>query len=436
MKTDEEKKIEEINDVLEKLFPLARSITGQPNRQTLEVLRKIIPLEIKEVQSGTRVYDWIVPKEWRLLEGWIETADGERIVDMSDNNLHVISYSQPIDRRITWKELKPHVHKHEFLKEAIPYRTTYYKENWGFCVTHDQYKRIESQKKDLAVRIDSKFENGSLTFGELIIPGKSKKEILISCYICHPSMANDSLSGVILTAFLAKFIMQLKDLNWTYRIIFVPETIGAIAYCALNERAMKKIDFGLVITTVGGPGQFSYKQSFDPKHPVNQMIESALEKTGDQFTCYPFDIHGSDERQYSSQGFRINIASIFKDKYYDYPFYHTSLDDLEFVTAGQIFDSFQIHKRLVQEFESRLVYVNKRPNCEVMLSRHGLYPSAGGGQLPADGGRSELDLILWVLFLADGSMSVADMGLHLNVSKGRINEVCDTLVEKGILEVM
>lgn len=436
MKIEKEKQIEEISDVLEKLFPLARSITGKPNRQTLEILRKIIPLEIKEVRSGTRVYDWIVPKEWRLSDAWIETAEGERIVDVSDHNLHVMSYSQPVDAKMEWKQLKPHIHKHDFLKEAIPYRTTYYNENWGFCVTHDQYKRIKSEKRELTVKIDSEFKEGSLTFGELIIPGRSKKEILISCYICHPSMANDSLSGVILTAFLAKYIMQLNEIHWTYRVIFVPETIGAITYCAINESAMKNIDFGLVITTVGGPGQFSYKQSFDPKHPVNQMIESVLEKSGEKFNCYPFDIHGSDERQYSSQGFRINIGSIFRDKYYTYPFYHTSLDDLTFVTADQIFSTFQIYTQLVDEFESRLVYKNTRPNCEVMLSRHGLYPVAGGEQLPADRGRSELDLILWILFLADGTMSVADMGSRLNVSKGRITEICNTLVEKGILELL
>ena len=436
MRANKKKQVREINDVLKKLFPLARSLTGEANRQTLEVLKQIIPLVVKEVRSGTRVYDWIVPKEWQLSEAWIETMDGERIVDVNDNNLHVISYSQPINTSMTWKELKPHIHKHEFLKEAIPYRTTYYNESWGFCVTHDQYKRIESEKEELLVRIDCKFKDGSLTYGELIVPGRSKKEILISCYICHPSMANDSLSGVILTAYLARFITKLKDRHWTYRIIFVPETIGAIAYCALNESFMKNIDFGLVITTVGGPGQFSYKQSFDSNHPVNQMIEKVFEEAGEYFTCHPFDIHGSDERQFSSQGFRINVASIFRDKYYDYPFYHTSLDDLSFVTAVQICDTLQIYIRLIEEFESRLIYKNKWPNCEVMLSRHGLYPSSGGELIPVDGGRSELDLILWVLFLADGTKSVVDIGRHLDVSKERITDVCDRLVEKGILEVM
>ena len=211
----------------------------------------------------------------------------------------------------------------------------------------------------------------------------------------------------------------------------MPETIGAIAYCALNESFMKNIDFGLVITTVGGPGQL-YKQSFDSNHPVNQMIEKVLSRI---FYCHPFDIHGSDESILIS-GFSDKCRIIFRDKYYDYPFYHTSLDDLSFVTAVQICETLQIYIRLIEEFESRLIYKNKWPNCEVMLSRHGLYPSSGGELIPVDGGRSELDLTLWVLFLADGTKSVVDIGRHLSVSKERITDVCDRLVEKGILEVM
>lgn len=249
-------------------------------------------------------------------------------------------------------------------------------------------------------------------------------------------MANDSLSGVLLTAFLARHLAGLKDRHWSYRIAFVPETLGAIAYCAANEAAMKAIDIGLVITTVGGPGQFSYKQSFDSSHPINAMIEDVLRETGTEFITYPFDIHGSDERQYSSQGFRINVATICRDRYYEYPYYHSSLDDLSFVTAKQIAETLEVYVRLIDKLEARRVYRNRIPNCEVMLSRHDLYPATGGAQRPELGGRSELDLILWLLFLCDGKLDIECIATRLAVSPADLTPIADRLAGKGVLELV
>ncbi len=424
----------EINELLTRLFPLARSITGEPNRQTLRIIREVIPIKIKEVPSGTKVFDWIIPQEWKMREGWIETKSGERVVDYADNNLQVVSYSDKVNKKMKWDELKQHLHKHAKLPQAIPYRTTYYNKDWGFCVTHDQFEKIESEDDELTVYIDSEFIQGSLSYGELLIPGKSPKEILLSCYICHPSMANDSLSGVVLSCFLARHIMQKSERRWSYRILFVPETIGAIAYCALNQEKMRKVECGLVVTTVGGPGKFSYKQSFEPKHPINRIIESVFTEMDEAFWCYPFDIHGSDERQYSSQGFRINVASVCKDRYYKYPYYHTSLDNLDFVTASNIFKSFEVYIKVIDNLESQVIFRNLYPNCEVMLSRHGLYPSSGGDQLPSDQGQSDLDLTLWILFLSDGRLSVDDIAHELKVGRHRILQICNKLVGKGILE--
>lgn len=250
-----------------------------------------------------------------------------------------------------WAELRPRLHRHPELAGAIPYRTSYYKRNWGFCVTHAQYAEMERHDGPFKVVIDSELNPGALTYGEYLVPGRSTEEYLLSCYLCHPSMANDSLSGVLLTAFLARYIAGLKNRHWSYRIVFVPETIGAIAYCACNEAAMKAIDIGLVITTVGGPGKFGYKQSFDPLHPINAMIEDVLAETGTEFITYPFDIHGSDERQYSSQGFRINAATICRNRYYEYAYYHSSFDDLSFVTAKQIAETLEIYVRLIDRLE-------------------------------------------------------------------------------------
>jgi aminopeptidase-like protein len=255
----------EIDQYLRRLFPICRSITGAGNRETLRILQEIAPLQIKEYLSGTPVYDWIIPKEWAVRAAYIQNKHGERLIDFKNNNLHVMSYSQPIRGEMTLDELRSHLYYREDLPDAIPYRTTYYQETWGFCLSYEQFKNLEKDEGPFEVLIDSSFnEKGSLTIGELLIKGKSEKEILLSTYICHPSMANDNLSGTLMTAFLARDLMKKADLNYSYRIIFVPETIGAIAYCAMNESEMKKIDQGLVITGVAGPGKYGYNKVLRP----------------------------------------------------------------------------------------------------------------------------------------------------------------------------
>lgn len=424
----------EIDAYLRRLFPICRSITGNGNRETLGVLQEIIPLTVHEVPSATSVYDWTIPDEWNVRDAWIAAPDGSRIVDFNASNLHIVSYSEPVRGNFTWQELQPRLHTHPTLPEAIPYRTSYYKRDWGFCVTHAQYRELEQHGGPFEVAIDATLEPGSLTYGELLLPGESKQEILISCYICHPSMANDSLSGVLLTAFLARDLMARADRHYSYRIVFAPETIGAIAYCAGNETAMRKIDMGLVVTTVGGSGKFGYKQSFNPDHAINRLIEDVFGETGADFITYPFDIHGSDERQYSSQGFRINAATICRDRYYEYPQYHSSLDDLEFVTAAQIQETLALYTKLLDKLEARRIYRNRIPNCEVMLSRHDLYPATGGAQRPELDGRSELDLILWLLFLCDGKLDMDTIAHRLNVSSDTLIGIANKLVDKGALE--
>jgi aminopeptidase-like protein/spore coat polysaccharide biosynthesis protein SpsF (cytidylyltransferase family) len=427
---------DELDAYLRRLFPLCRSITGNANRETLRTLQELIPLAIHEVPSGTAVYDWTIPDEWNIRDAWIADASGRRIVDFGASNLHVVSYSEPVNAVMDWAELQSRLHRHPQLADAIPYRTSYYKRDWGFCVTHAQFAELEKLSGPFTVVIDSELKAGSLSYGEYLVPGRSPREVLLSCYICHPSMANDSLSGVLLTAFLARHIAALENRQWSYRIVFVPETIGAIACCARNEEAMKRIDLGLVITTVGGPGKFGYKQSFDPAHPINAMIEDVLAETGTEFITYPFDIHGSDERQYSSQGFRINAATICRDRYYEYPYYHSSLDDLSFVTAKQIAETLAVYVRLIDKLEARRIYRNRIPHCEVMLSRHDLYPATGGAQRPELGGRSELDLILWLLFLCDGKLDIDHIAARLQVPPAELVPIADRLVVKGALELV
>ena len=428
--------LNQINDFLKRLFPLCRSITGEPNRKTLSILQEVIPLTIHEVPTGEDVYDWKIPDEWNIRNAWISDENGRRIVDFHCNNLHIVSYSEPVNKVMGWKQLQSHIHVHPDLPNAIPYRTSYYKRDWGFCVTQDQYNELAGHKGPFEIVIDSDLKPGAMSYGEYLIEGRSTKEILLSCYICHPSMANDSLSGVILTAFLARYIASLENRHWSYRVVFVPETIGAIAYCAHNEDTIKELDFGLVITTVGGPGKFGYKQSFEANHPINNMIEEVFSDAGIDFIKYPFDIHGSDERQYSSQGFRVNVATICRDRYYQYPFYHTSLDDLNFVSAKQITETLALYIDLIDKIENRRIYRNVIPNCEVMLSRHGLYPIVGGSQRPEYGSQSELDLTLWLLFLCDGTLSLEDISHRLSVEQSSLFTLAESMVAKGVLEVV
>lgn len=427
---------EELDFFLRLLYPLCRSITGEANRKTLRELQKIVPLTIVEIPTGTKVYDWIIPEEWVIKSAWISDSSGDRIVDFSNHNLHVVSYSTPVNCKICWADLKPHIHKHPKLGEAIPYRTSYYKRDWGFCVTWAQYETLVRAKGPLQVHIDSELKPGSLSYGEYLLPGISKKEILVSCYICHPSMANDSLSGVLIASFLARYLSALPNRYWSYRFIFVPETIGAISYCSMNESAMEAIDCGLVITTVGGPGKFGYKKTWQSDHWLNQMIKEVLEENHQEFIAYPFDIHGSDERQYSSQGFRINVATISKDRYYEYKEYHSSSDDLSFVTASQLAESLTLYQKLLLKIEGIRLYRSTVMHGEVMLSRHGLYPETGGAQKPKLAGGSEIDLVLWLLFLCDGVRTVESIAIQLGIEAEILYDLVVTLESKKLLELV
>ena len=424
----------EIDSYLKRLFPITRSITGNGNRETLKILQEIIPLDILEYPTGQQVYDWTIPKEWNIKDAWIKDSHGNKIIDFKISNLHVVSYSTSVNKKMKLAELKANLHYLENLPDAIPYRTSYYDENWGFCVSHNQYKELFNDDEEYEVFIDSEYSNGSMSIGELLIKGKSKKEYLLSCYICHPSMANDSLSGVITTAFIAKELLKIQEtLEYSYRIVFVPETIGAIAYCANNEKAMKAIDNGLVITTCGGLGDFGYKQSWEENNFINSMVEDVFKENQIDFLTYPFDIHGSDERQYSSQGFKINCATISKDRYYEYDYYHTSLDNLDFVTAENLNKTLKLYLRLISKIDKNIVYKNLHPNCEVMLNKHNLYPKTGGAQLP-NSIVSALDIILWLLYYCNGDMNLYDISKKLKVDISLVYNEAKQLADKKIIE--
>lgn len=422
----------EMQALMEALFPLPRCLAGPANRATLQALRAVLPaLQIRSVPSGAAVHDWIVPNEWTVDEAWIADADGHRIVDWAEHNLHLVSHSVAVDARMDWGELQAHVHTHPDLPEAIPYRTSYYQPNWGFCVRRSQAEKLATAPGPLQVRIRSRSTPGQMDYAELRLPGRRPDEILLSAYCCHPSMANDSLSGVVLLALLGRHLAALQDRQYSYRLVWVPETIGAIAYAAQND--LSAVEMALVVTTVGGPGPLGYKQCFDPAHPLNRLIEQVLGEGGATWRRYPFDIHGSDERQYSSPGLRIPTATICKDRYYEYPEYHSSADDLMLVTGAQMAQTLDAYQRLIAKLEAREVYRGTVAAGEVMLSKHGLYPKDGGALRPELGGRSELDLLLWLLWHCDGRTSLDEIAQKLEVAIERLRPLLQRLLDAGVL---
>ncbi len=442
--------VREADDLFQQLFPICRSITGNGVRETLLRLQEMAPFEIKEIPSGTVCYDWVVPEEWNIRAGFIEDSKGRRIIDFDENNLHVVNYSVPVDKKVSFQELEQHFHYLPDLPQAIPYRTTYYNRNWGFCLSHEQYQQL-NRNEQYHVFIDSTLEAGSLTYGETIIQGTSGQEFLISTYCCHPSLANDNLSGQILWALLLREL-QTRKTRHSYRFIIVPETIGAIAYLSQNEESMQRNAGGFIPTTVAGPGQFGYKQTFLGNHLIDRVVRQTFRELNIQYIEYPFDINGSDEAHYSAPFFRIPIGTISKDKYYEYDFYHTSLDNLDFVSAANLVESFKLYLLAIEKLEMNNVYESLNPYSEPMLGKRGLYPEVGGSikQPAMDFEKNhlereyrispediiygnELDTIRWLMFYSDGSNSLLDIAEKTSLPMRQLSEVASKLVDEGLL---
>ena len=398
-----------IREMLNNLFPIARSLTGEGNRRTLEYLQQFVPITTREIPSGQKVFDWVVPDEWEIRAAWIAGPTGERLVDFEECNLHVVGYSTPVNERLTFTELEPRLHTLPDLPHAVPYRTSYYKRDWGFCVTQEQYQRLKASPGPLEVVIDSKFDaKGSLTIGELVVPGSRKEEILVSTYICHPSMANDNLSGVVTTTLLASEVHKSAKPIHTWRFLFVPETIGPIAYLSSYPDIIKRTVGGLVVTCCGGPGPLGYKMTFQGDHVVDRAIEIAFHELNAEPERYAFSPLGSDERQYSSPGIRIPVATICKDKYHEFKEYHTSADNLNFVKPEYVFESLELYRRVQNILDSNTRIISTIDGGEPQLGARGLYPTIGGANKQSVSKSREgpagfdLDSVMWTLFFSDG----------------------------------
>ncbi len=413
--------------LVEELFPICRSITGNGVRQTLSILQHRIPLEVNEVPSGTAVLDWTVPREWNIRGAYIARRDGSRIVDFATNNLHVVQYSTPIDAWMPLSELRPHLHTLPDEPNWIPYRTSYYAENWGFCLTHKQLSDLPDGL--YRVVIDSDLKPGHLSYGELVIPGESDETVLLSCHICHPSLANDNLSGIAVATMLARHIQTLRRRH-SYRFLFIPGTIGSLTWLARNEDKTGRISHGLVLSCLGDAGAMTYKQSRRGNAAIDRIVAHVLSHDELSNRIMPFIPYGYDERQYCSPGFNLPVGCLMRTPNGQYPEYHSSADNLSLLRPASLMHSLSMLLRIVSVIEEDAVYRSRNPKGEPQLGRRGLYATMGGQRAA---GYDQIAL-LWVLNLSDGHHSLLDIAERAQVPFAAIRAAADALLAGDLLE--
>lgn len=417
---------EAMHRLASELFPICRSITGNGVRETLRRLQAHIPLTVHEVPTGTKVFDWNVPKEWNITDAYVKNSAGERVIDFQASNLHVLGYSTPVRGRMSLAELKPHLITIPEQPDAIPYRTSYYNETWGFCLAHRQLLAMTAQ--DYEVCIDSSLTEGSLTYGECYLEGESKDEVLISTHVCHPSLGNDNLSGITVATFLLTRLLAVTR-RYSYRFLFIPGTIGSITWLALNEPHLARVRHGLVLANVGDAGSPTYKKSRRGDAEIDRVVANVLKSSGQECSVRDFLPYGYDERQFCSPGINLPVGCLSRTPHGEFPEYHTSKDDLTFLRPASLADSLACSLGIVRLLEGNRVYINQSPKCEPQLSRRGLYRGFGGSM---DARAREMAL-LWVLNLSDGRHSLLDISDRSGIPYDRIRVAADSLAEVGLL---
>jgi len=413
-------------ELVVRLFPICRSITGDGVRRTLAAVREIIPLETREVPSGTPVFDWAVPKEWNIRDAYIKNAKGVRVVDFQASNLHVINYSIPIHRRMRLDELRPHLHSLPDHPEWIPYRTTYYNETWGFCLAHNVLTALADEEYEIC--IDSSLTEGSLTYGEYYLPGKIQDEVILYTHVCHPSLANDNLSGIAVVSYLSKYLAA-QSRRYSYRFVFGPGTIGSIAWLSRNEQRLAAIKHGLVVALVGDPGRMTYKKSRSGNAEIDRAVLLALRDSGGESAVLEFSPYGYDERQFCSPGINLPVGRLTRTPNGDYPEYHTSADNLDLVRPEALAESLATCMAIVNILENNQRYINTSPKGEPQLGKRGLYRKTGGDK---DVGQRELAM-LWVLNLSDGEHGLLDIAERSGLKFDTIWTAAQDLRDAGLL---
>lgn len=419
-----------IYSLLKKLYPIFRSITGKGVRDSLKIIQTHIPINIEEIPTGTKVYDWVIPKEWIIRGAYISDLDGNKIIDIKESNLFVLNYSLPIhNRKISNQELREHLYSLPDYPNWVPYRTSYYHETWGFCIPHRLLNKLNAPFYE--VHIDADHIDGSLSYGELFIQGEMEEEILLTTYICHPSLCNDNLSGIAVLTYLAKWLYNAPR-KYSYRILFIPETIGAIAWLATNQEKINNIIFGLVLTCLGDKGPFTFKKTKPGNTLLDKIIQKVLDDSGVPYSIVDFFPYGSDERQFSSPGINIPVGSLMRTMYGKYPEYHTSADNLEFIDTNSLNESYEQYCNLITVLEGNEKYVNLYPYCEPQLGKRGLLYQIGG-RAHRD---LSIDSLLWILNMSDGENSLLDIACRSNIKFSIIKEGADILNENNLIKIV
>lgn len=418
----------EMYGLCERLFPICRSITGNGVRETLNILKESCPeLKIHEVPTGTKVFDWQVPKEWNIREAYVENSSGEKIIDFKNNNLHVVGYSVPVDKVVDLSELKTIIYTQEDQPDVIPYVTSYYKERYGFCMSKVQKDSLPED--DYHIYIDSDLKDGSLTYGEIIIPGESEQEIFLSTYVCHPSMANNELSGPAIAIHLAKWLSSLEKRRYTYRIIFIPETIGSITYLSKNLDILKKnVVAGFNISCVGDDRTFSYVASRYGNTLADKVAKNVLKYYYPDYKVYSFLDRGSDERQYNAPGVDLPVCAICRSKYGEYPEYHTSKDDLQLISATGLQGAFEVYQECIVALENNFKYkINVL--CEPQLGKRGLYPT-----MSQKGSYAAVKAMTDFIAYADGTNDLIDISNIIGVPVNELISIVDKLQKNQLID--
>ena len=418
---------EEIHQFIQELYPISRSLTGNGVRETLTRIATHIPLVVHEVPTGTQVLDWMVPKEWNIVDAYVKNERGERVIDFKKSNLHVVGYSVPVKETMTLAELRPHLFSLPEYPDSIPYRTSYYEESWGFCMRHNDLVKLPEGTYEVC--IDSTLSDGNLTYGEYVIPGETKEEILISSHICHPSLANDNLSGVALATYLAKAIQDTTP-RYTYRFLFIPGTIGSITWLATHKDTVSNIKHGLVLTGIGDAGKMHYKKSRMGDTEIDRVVSHALQHSGLGHTVLDFSPFGYDERQYCSPGFNLSVGSLMRTPHGKYSEYHSSADNLEFVSPKPLAEAYVLCQNVFSILEGNASYANQIPFGEPQLGRRGLYETMGAA---SDVVKARQLAMLWVLNFSDGNNSLLDIAERSGMEFSLIRQAADLLVKNSIL---
>lgn len=419
-----------IESYFDRLWPINRSLTGNGVRESFEILSELVDLDITETPSGTTCFDWTVPAEWNVKQAWIKDSAGNIIVDFAKNNLHLLGYSEAFSGVLTYDQLKDHLYTLPEQPELIPYLTSYYKRRWGFCMSHEQFLILD-KTDTYQVVIDSTLDdNGSMTMGEAVIKGASEKEVFFSTYICHPSLANNELSGPLVAAFLYSKLKEKKNLKYTYRFAFVPETIGSI--CLLSQQGehfKKNMIAGFVLTCIGDDGNFTYKKSRNGNCLTDRAAQLILKQTEKEHNLIDFFPSGSDERQYCSPGFDLPVGSVMRTMYGVFPEYHTSADNKDFISFDAMEKSVDKYLDIIELIEKNEYYINTIPHCEPQLGKRGLYPTLGSQK----GMKTSLEGMMWILNLSDGEHDLIDISTRSKIDVKELYPIIDKLIENKII---